>query len=84
MSEEWKQRANCSGTDPEAFFPVGKGGTLKTQSNTPKKICQRCSVRAECLAYAIEEKLYDGVWGGLDEDERRAMRREQIEAAASV
>ena len=35
----------------------------------------RCSVREQCLAWALESGQDAGVWGGLSEDERRAMKR---------
>jgi WhiB family redox-sensing transcriptional regulator len=41
------------------------------------RICRRCPVRHECLAYALEQgdDLY-GVWGGLGSTERRALATE--------
>ena len=38
-------------------------------------MCRRCSVTDDCLSWAIESGQDAGVWGGLSEDERRAMRR---------
>lgn len=84
MSEDWRHRANCRGTDPEAFFPVGSGSTIKERSEPAKRVCQRCPVQAECLKLAIEEGLGHGVFGGLDEEERRAIRRKEIQAAMSA
>jgi len=40
-----------------------------------KKICERCPVKEPCLAWALESGQDAGVWGGLSEDERRAMKR---------
>ncbi|MEY4023631.1 MAG: hypothetical protein RLZ23_592, partial [Actinomycetota bacterium] len=40
-----------------------------------KKVCARCSVKEACLAWALESGQDAGVWGGLSEDERRALKR---------
>ena len=41
------------------------------------QICRKCPVIRECLKYALEnpEDTEYGVWGGLSELERRAIRR---------
>ena len=67
----WQDRALCSQTDPEAFFPV-KGGSTREA----KKVCRGCEVRAECLEYALEHDERFGIWGGLSERERRRFKRE--------
>ncbi len=69
-NEQWQDRALCSQTDPEAFFPE-KGGSTREA----KKICQRCSVRSECLEYALGHDERFGIWGGLSERERRRLKR---------
>jgi WhiB family redox-sensing transcriptional regulator len=66
----WQERALCSQTDPEAFFPE-KGGSTREA----KKICVGCEVKAECLEYALEHDERFGIWGGLSERERRKLRR---------
>jgi WhiB family redox-sensing transcriptional regulator len=38
-----------------------------------KKVCRRCPVRAECLAYAVEVKVELGVWGGMTPTQRRRL-----------
>ena len=40
-----------------------------------KKVCNRCVVKDACLAWALESGQDAGVWGGLSEDERRALKR---------
>jgi WhiB family redox-sensing transcriptional regulator len=42
-----------------------------------KDICADCSVRTECLNYALEIKEFHGIWGGLNEVERRALAEGQ-------
>lgn len=68
--EQWRERALCAQTDPEAFFPE-KGGS----TGVAKKICQRCEVRGECLSYALDHDERFGVWGGLSERQRRHLRQ---------
>jgi len=67
---DWQERALCSQTDPEAFFPE-KGGSTREA----KKICTGCEVRAECLEYALAHDERFGIWGGLSERERRKLRK---------
>ncbi|MPN52707.1 Transcriptional regulator WhiB1 [bioreactor metagenome] len=38
-------------------------------------VCRRCQAREECLRWALEAGQDHGVWGGMSEDERRAMKR---------
>jgi Transcription factor WhiB len=38
-----------------------------------KAICFECQVREECLQFALENKEEFGVWGGLDDVERKAL-----------
>ncbi|GGM34842.1 transcriptional regulator WhiB [Longimycelium tulufanense] len=69
LNEEWVDRAMCAQTDPDAFFP-GKGQNARQI----KRVCARCEVRAECLAYALEHDERYGIWGGLSERERRRLK----------
>ncbi|MFF0484930.1 WhiB family transcriptional regulator [Streptomyces sp. NPDC004435] len=52
--------------------------------NRAKALCAGCPVRAECLAYALDERVEYGVWGGMTERERRALlrRRPTVESWA--
>jgi len=40
-----------------------------------KAICGACPVRVECLEYAIKINETHGIWGGLNELERRILVR---------
>ena len=72
---DWRHRAECLTKDPELFFPVGTRGPALAQVEEAKKVCRRCEVREECLRWALEAGQDHGVWGGMSEDERRAMKR---------
>lgn len=69
--ENWRDRALCAQTDPEAFFPE-KGGSTREA----KKTCLGCQVRSECLEYALAHDERYGIWGGLSERERRRLKRD--------
>lgn len=69
--ENWRDRALCAQTDPEAFFPE-KGGSTREA----KKMCLGCPVRSECLEYALSNDERYGIWGGLSERERRRLKRD--------
>lgn len=48
-------------------------------------ICEGCPVQTDCLTYALEGKVDDGIWGGTDGKQRRAMRRKtRITSMAAV
>ena len=72
---DWVHRARCKDEDPELFFPVGTTGPAAAQIAAAKAICLQCDVRLECLEWAMATVQDAGVWGGLSEDERRALRR---------
>ncbi|OLT18159.1 transcription factor WhiB [Pseudonocardia sp. CNS-139] len=80
-TDDWRLRAACRDEDPELFFPVSATGPGARQIARAKAVCARCPVRAECLAYALDEGLAHGVFGGTTEDERRALRRTARTAA---
>ena len=72
---DWRHKAVCRDEDPELFFPVGNSGPALAQVAAAKKVCNRCPVTSQCLAWALETGQDAGVWGGMSEDERRALKR---------
>jgi WhiB family redox-sensing transcriptional regulator len=76
---DWRHRARCRDVEPETFFPVGTTGPAAAQTQAAKAICALCPVKDECLEWALgagSSSEY-GVWGGLTEEERRGLRRQQ-------
>jgi WhiB family redox-sensing transcriptional regulator len=73
----WYERAKCLGADPDLFFPARASSPTEAQLQSAKDICALCPVREECLQYALSNDEQFGIWGGLSEEERRALRRNQ-------
>jgi len=72
---DWRNRAACLDEEPEMFFPIGNTGPALLQIEGAKVICRRCEVVDTCLEWAMGSGQDAGVWGGLSEDERRALKR---------
>jgi WhiB family redox-sensing transcriptional regulator len=81
---DWRHRALCRDEDPELFFPIGTTGPAAHQVEQAKVVCRRCTVVEDCLTWAVETGQESGVWGGTDEDERRALRRRAVGARVST
>jgi WhiB family redox-sensing transcriptional regulator len=73
---DWRMQARCRDSEtPDLWFPVGETGPALLQVEEAKRECRMCSVRVFCLQWALNTGQDAGVWGGLSEDERRAMKR---------
>jgi WhiB family redox-sensing transcriptional regulator len=77
---DWRHRSACLDEDPELFFPIGNTGPAILQIEEAKVVCRRCDVRDQCLQWALESGQDHGVWGGMSEDERRALKRRNARA----
>ena len=80
---DWRHKAACLDEDPELFFPIGNTGPALLQIEEAKQVCRRCDVRDACLQWALEAGQDHGVWGGLSEDERRALKRRAARAGSA-
>jgi WhiB family redox-sensing transcriptional regulator len=72
---DWRHRSACMKENPDLFFPIGHAEPAMAQAEDARRVCQRCEVRQQCLAWALETGLDHGIMGGLTELERRALRR---------
>ena len=64
----WMADGACRGTPPDTFFPA-RGEDVAAV----KALCATCTVRTDCLRYALDNHEEYGVWGGTSEAERRAI-----------
>ena len=69
----WRLRAACRSVDSAVFFsPDAERG--QAREARAKAICARCPVIRECAAYVLTAGERYGVWGGLSEQDRLALR----------
>ena len=84
-SAGWQRRASCRGEDSVFFFAPAyfeKRREKLAREAVAKRICATCPVIEPCLDHALTTREAHGVWGGLNETERRAvLERRQREAS---
>jgi WhiB family transcriptional regulator, redox-sensing transcriptional regulator len=73
----WRELGSCRDSDPNLFFPVGRGRAALEQAEVAKSICRGCPSLAPCLAFALDTKQELGVWGSTSSEDRRELRRAQ-------
>lgn len=70
MAAQWRMKAACRGQDPEVFFPDQANTSDTKDVDRAKQFCASCRVTLDCLKFALLTNATEGVWGGLDEQER--------------
>jgi WhiB family redox-sensing transcriptional regulator len=78
---DWLDGGACRDEDPDLFFPIASAGPGLVQVAAAKAVCARCVVREPCLRFALAASQDHGVWGGMSEEERWAIRQAQGDQA---
>ena len=76
VQELWQVRASCRGPQAAIFFPPShfeRKDEKEARENRAKSICRSCPVRKACLEYALGIREPHGIWGGLNETERKQL-----------
>lgn len=73
----WVDQAACRDVPVDTFYP-----DQNARAGKAKAICERCTVRAECLAWGVANERY-GIWGGTSEEERITIRKRARRLAAA-
>lgn len=91
VQPSWTDDGNCrneqtleqaiaeNGGQPIDMFPddvVIEEPDAKPDYLPALKLCANCPVQLDCLQYAIDNNLTDGVWGGMTPPQREAHRKE--------
>ena len=71
---QFTQEPACANApEPDLWFPERDSGfrwSYTPSAILARSICDSCPARLECLDYALQFDNLDGIWGGLDPDER--------------
>tara|TARA_B100000686_G_scaffold351365_1_gene449979 strand:+ start:394 stop:723 length:330 start_codon:yes stop_codon:yes gene_type:complete len=76
----WQFRAACRGPQIHVFFPpphFERKEAKRARERRAKSICNSCSVKQDCLSYALRIREQHGIWGGLNETERKVLMPEK-------
>lgn len=68
---EWMRFGVCNDYDPDMWFPEDEA----VDSGYAILKCEGCTVKFECLEFALETGQEFGVWGGLHSKGRRKRGR---------
>lgn len=74
--EVWQLKALCRGPQAVVFFPPGHPETKEERferEQIAKSMCDCCPVKQPCLEYALRIREPHGIWGGLNEVERKQL-----------
>lgn len=79
-ADAWMADGSCATHPiPDWWFPELGGGKRAWQVRHAARhaiaICQACGVQNQCAEYAIDHADLVGIWGGLLDDDRRAIRQ---------
>ncbi len=81
----WRVDAQCRSKNAVYFFApphFERKGEKDAREGAARALCGSCKVRAECLEYALAAQEPHGIWGGMNElERRRLLRKRAVETA---
>jgi WhiB family redox-sensing transcriptional regulator len=84
LDNSWFDRAACKDIGFAIFFTEDPSAPLVNIEGTPGYYCFRCEVSVDCLEYSIENKIYDGIYGGVNETQRKKLINDRIKVRRKV
>jgi WhiB family redox-sensing transcriptional regulator len=86
--EDWRGDAQCMGELSTYFFAPShfeRKPEKDAREGVARQLCAACPVVQTCAEYAIRIREPHGIWGGLNElERRRVIRRRQADQAQSA
>lgn len=80
VEQMWQVKASCRGPLAAVFFPPSHFERKEDKEHREaraKAMCALCPVRQPCLDYALRIREPHGIWGGLNEAERKDLLARQ-------
>ena len=84
LEPTWRGSASCRRDDASDFFPpahVEDKEQRLLRESAARRLCRACPVRQQCLDHALAGREAHGIWGGLNELERRRLLRKRAAEA---
>ena len=81
----WRADARCRKDSAVHFFAPGhleRREEKHRRESAARALCAACPVQVDCLDYALVVQEPHGIWGGLNELERRRLLRRRAEQEA--
>jgi WhiB family transcriptional regulator, redox-sensing transcriptional regulator len=76
----WRARAECRGENAFYFYPPShfeRKPEKDFREGMARALCRSCKVKQECLDYSLQVEESHGIWGGLNELERKRLLRKR-------
>ena len=83
----WRADAQCRHKNAVHFFPPAhfeRKPEKDAREGAARALCGACRVQRDCLEYALQVQEPHGIWGGLNELERRRLLRERAAGERSA
>ena len=80
----WRGRAECQRTSAVHFFAPAhfeRKDEKDAREGQARALCRACPVQQACLEYSLTVQEPHGIWGGLNELERRRLLRKRAAEA---
>lgn len=76
----WRASAQCRRDNAVHFFAPAhfeRKDEKDAREGAARALCEICPVKVECLDYALAVEEPHGIWGGMNEFERRRVLRQR-------
>ena len=78
VHDDWRARAACRADNAVYFFAPNhfeRKPEKDLREGIARSLCRSCPVARDCLEYSLAVSEMNGIWGGLNELERRRLQR---------
>ena len=82
----WRAQASCRADNATYFFApphFERKQEKDSRESVARRLCAGCDVKHECLDYALTVSESHGIWGGMNELERRRLLRRRAVPAST-
>ena len=84
----WRVDAQCRSKNAVHFFAPShfeRKEEKHAREGAARALCGACKVQPQCLEYALTVQEPHGIWGGMNElERRRLLRKRQAEAESAT